>query len=234
MIPAPLRESTQSLVCRSHRIRRVPIDSDARGMCPALPLAGRPPQTEETTSQRLDLNGNRPPRQELQMSPKARSAPLARRLQAAKAEPTKPVALAPNPDRKPVAKPEPAPPPGPKPAPPPVVVPARPRRPPRSRPGRSRRPRLNRPPRSPARPLQLLRSTPGPSWSATSTGSACPRPRSASPTCRRESRAAWGPSPTRTRTTTGGRPWHCGLSAALFRGAMIGRSMTRLCRARSP
>ena len=62
MIPAPLRESTQSLVCRSHRIRRVPIDSDARGMCPALPLAGRPLQTEETTSQRLDLNGNRPPR----------------------------------------------------------------------------------------------------------------------------------------------------------------------------
>ena len=29
MIPAPLRESTQSLVCRSHRIRRVPIDFDA-------------------------------------------------------------------------------------------------------------------------------------------------------------------------------------------------------------
>ena len=57
------------------------------------------------------------------MSPKAQSAPLARRLQAAKAEPTKPAALAPNPDRKPVAKPEPAPPPGPKPAPPPVVVP---------------------------------------------------------------------------------------------------------------
>ena len=63
-------------------------------MCPALPLAGRPLQTEETTSQRLDLNGNRPPRQELQMSPQARSAPLARRLQAAKAEPTKPAALA--------------------------------------------------------------------------------------------------------------------------------------------
>ena len=57
------------------------------------------------------------------MSPQARSAPLARRLQAAKAEPTKPAALAPNPDRKPVAKPEPAQPPGPKPAPPPVVVP---------------------------------------------------------------------------------------------------------------
>ena len=57
------------------------------------------------------------------MSPQARSAPLARRLQAAKAEPTKPAALALNPDLKPVAKPEPAPPPGPKPAPPPVVVP---------------------------------------------------------------------------------------------------------------
>ena len=39
------------------------------------------------------------------MSPQARSAPLARRLQAAKAEPTKPAALAPNPDLKPVAKP---------------------------------------------------------------------------------------------------------------------------------
>ena len=58
------------------------------------------------------------------MSPQARSAPLARRLQAAKAEPTKPAALALNPDRKPVAKPEPAPPPGPKPEPPPVLVPA--------------------------------------------------------------------------------------------------------------
>ena len=60
------------------------------------------------------------------MSPQARSAPLARRLQAAKAEPTKPAALALNPDRKPVAKPEPAPPPGPKPASPPVVVRVRP------------------------------------------------------------------------------------------------------------
>src|SRR5512135_2195295 len=57
------------------------------------------------------------------MSPQARSAPLARRLQAAKAEPTKPAALALNPDRKPVAQPEPAPPRGPKPAPPPVLVP---------------------------------------------------------------------------------------------------------------
>jgi len=57
------------------------------------------------------------------MSPKVRSAPLARRLQAAKAEPTKPAALALNPGLKPVAKHEPAKPPGPVPAPPPVVVP---------------------------------------------------------------------------------------------------------------
>ena len=150
------------------------------------------------------------------MSPKARSAPLARRLQAAKAEPTKPAALAPNPDRKPVAKPEPAPPPGPKPEPPPVVVPV-------PAPQATSEP----PGPVPAPPAQPTASEPGSAAAAPALDPRavlvrdfdwkhCPRPRSASPTCRRESRAAWGSSPTRTRTTTGGRPWHCGLRRGTF------------------
>ena len=76
------------------------------------------------------------------MSPQARSAPLARRLQAAKAEPTKPAAPAPNPDLEPVAKHEPAPPPVVVPVPAPQAtselpgpVPAPPAHPPASEPG---------------------------------------------------------------------------------------------------
>ena len=161
------------------------------------------------------------------MSPQSRSAPLARRLQAAKAEPTKPAALAPNPDLKPVAKPEPGHRPGRSRHPRRSWSRSRPRRPPRSRPGRSRHPRLNQRLRA-----RLGREAPSLDPRAVLVRDfdwkRCPRPRSASPTCRRESRAAWGPSPTRTPTTTGGRPWHCGRSAARFRGAMIGRWMTRL------